>query len=250
MIKIYTKLEYHWDDGMGRYVLDNSEHYEYNGIIAEMCGATSQQKQVEASQQSFMTQAQQQASEVFGASSQVFNGLMATFAPTVAAGPNQQGFSAAENANLKSQAITNTGQSYKNAKQALGENSAASGGGNTALPSGVAAAEGQNLAIAGANQTASELGQITEANYSTGRQNYQNAVQGELSATNVYNAAEGALSGANASGEAAATSANNVATADNSWVQGVTGALGAIGGAVATGGMGNLGKGVGFFGNG
>lgn len=247
-MRIYTKLEYHWDDGLNDYVLDNSDSFEYNGFVALACGATSQQNQIEASQQSFMTQAQQQASQVFGGASQVFSGLMATFAPTVAAGPSQQGFSPTELANLKSQAITQTGQSYRNAKQALGENLAASGGGNTGLPSGVAATEGTELAEAGANQTASQLGQITEANYATGRQNYQNAVQGELSATNVYNAAEGALSGANSSGEAASSTANQIATQDNSWVQGVTGALGAIGGAVATGGMANLGKGVGFFG--
>lgn len=245
---IFTKLEYHWDDGMGRYVLDKSEHFEYNGVVALACGANAQQKQVEASQQSFMTQAQQQATQVFGAASQVFNGLMATFAPIVQAGSDQRGFSAAENAARQSAIVTQAGTSFRNAKQALGENLAASGGGNTGLPSGVAATEETQLAEAGAANTANLLNQNTQENYAVGRQNYQSAVQGELGATSVYNAAEGALSGANQSGEAASTSANNIAQADNSWVQGVTGALGAIGGAVATGGMNNLGKGVGFFG--
>lgn len=237
-MRIYTKLEYHWD-GLN-YILDNSEYFEYTGEVEKLCGATGAQKSIEQSQQSFMTQAQQQASTVFGASSQVFAGLMATFAPTVAAGPSQVGFSNQELSNLQSQAITQTGTSYRNAKQALGENLAASGGGNTGLPSGVAANEGLQLAEAGANQTASQLGQITEANYATGRQNYENAVQGELAATNVYGAANSALTGANQSGEAAANTANQIASQNNSWVQGVTGALGAIGGSFASGGLNTL----------
>ena len=230
IMRIFTKLEYHWD--IDRYVLDNSESFMYNGNIHKLCGATGAQKSIEQSQQSFMAQAQQQASTVFGAASQVFQGLMSTFAPIVAAGPSQRGFSQAENAALQSQAITNAGVSFRNAKQALGENLAAAGGGNTALPSGVAANEELQLAEAGANNTANQLNQITEANYATGRQNYQNAVQGELNATNVYGAATGAVSGANQAGSDAATSANNIAQADNSWMQMVGGALGGVAGGV------------------
>jgi len=247
-MRIYTKLEYHWNDAMGRYVLDSADSFEYNGIIAQACGATQGQKDVAASSTTFMNQAQQQAGTVFGASSQVFNGLMKTFAPIVAAGPSQRGFSAAEAANLKSQAITQTGQSYKNAKQALGENLAAAGGGNTALPSGVAANAALQLANAGASQTASELGQINEADYATGRQNYLSAVQGELSAPGVYNASSTSTGTAVNAGSEAATAQNDVAQADNSVLQGVLGAVGAIGGGIATGGMSNLGAGLGFFG--
>lgn len=249
-MRIYKKIEYHWNDGMGRYVLDNYEAFEYNGDIDLLCGATSGQKQVASSTTAFMGQAQQQASAVFGASSQVFNSLMKTFAPIVAAGPGQQGFSPTELANLRSQAITNTGQSYKNARQALGENLAASGGGNTALPSGVAANEEMQLANAGAAQTASQLGQINEANYAQGRQNWATAVQGELAAPGVYGAATGATGAGTQAGEAATGAQNDVAQADNSIWQGVLGAVGSIGGAVAGGGMANLGKGKGFFGGG
>ena len=239
-MRIFTKIVLQMLDNPEAYGIIEKIGYEYQGPISLACGATPQQNQIEGSQQSFMAQAQQQASTVFSGSSQVFNGLMATFAPTVAAGPNQQGFSATEDANLKSQAVTQTGASFRNARQELGENLAASGGGNTALPSGVAANEETQLAEAGAGQTASQLGQIQEANYATGRQNYENAVQGELAAPGAFNAATTALGGANQSGEAAANTANQIATQNNSWVQGVTGALGAIGGSFATGGLNTL----------
>src|ERR1700722_8571095 len=151
-MRIFTKLEYHWDGE--QYVLDNSEHFEYNGVVALLCGATKQQNQIAQSQQGFMTQAQQQASTVFGSSSQVFNTLQSTFAPIVAAGPSQQGFSQQQLSNLNSEAITQTGTEYKNEKEAVGNAEAAVGGGNTALPSGTTAATDEQLAANAGNQTA------------------------------------------------------------------------------------------------
>lgn len=210
-----------------------------------MCGASDQQNQIEAQQQSFANQVQTQATQIFGNQSKIYQDLVNTFAPTVAAGPSQQGFSAQELANLNSQAITQTGQSYRNAKQALGDQQAAAGGGRAVLPGGATVGQDLGLASNAANQTAGELGQITENNYATGRQNYLAATQGLAGAGNVYGAAEAANSGTvNATGAAGAT-ANQIATQNNSWVQAVTGALGGIGGAAVTGGLSAIGKGVG-----
>lgn len=182
-----------------------------------------------------------QATDIFGKQSSIYQDLVNTFAPTVANGPNQQGFSAQELANLNSQAITSTGQSYRNAKQALGDQQAAAAGGRAVLPGG--ATTGQNLGLAegAANQTAGELGQITQANYATGRQNYLAATQGLAGAGNVYGAANQTAGTANSSGGEAANTANQVAQENNSWVQAVTGALGGVAGAAVTGGMSLLG---------
>ena len=49
-------------------------------------------------------------------------------------------------------------------------------------------------------------------------------------------------------GNAASNTANEIAAANNSWVQAVTGAAGGIAGDVVTGGMKNIGAGRGFFG--
>ena len=202
-----------------------------------MCGASSEQKQIEQGQQSLFNQMTQQAQQVFGGSSQVFNDLVGAFAPIVAAGPNQHGFSMPEKSALTSQAITETGQAYKNASQAVKEANAAVGGGNMALPGG--ATIGRNLSVANsaAAQTASELGQINEADYATGRQNFFTVATDLAGAPSAFNPATGAGEAASSSGTTAANTANQIAQENNSWVQAVTGALGGVAGAAIGGAM-------------
>jgi hypothetical protein len=170
---------------------------------------------------------------VFGNSSTVFSSLMKTFAPIVQAGPDQQGFSPTLNANLNSQAITQTAQGYKNAKAAVGNEEAAIGGGNTSLPNGATIGADVNLASSAANQTSSELSQITQANYAQGNKNYTSAVGGEEALPGVFTPASGAAGEATGAGEAAGSMANQISSENSSWVGAVTGALGSAAGAAA-----------------
>jgi hypothetical protein len=230
-----------WPATVDRYIREGR-------TVSGGCGASSQQKQIEQGQQTLFNTASQQAKDVFGDSSTTFNDLMDTFAPTVAAGPNQAGFSATEDAALKSGAITNTGQAYRNASTAVKEANAAVGGGNEYLPGGAEIGKNIEVANEGAARTASALNQIDEANYATGRQNYDTAVAGMEQAPSVFNTASTSTNAATGSGEAAANTANQIAQQNNSWVSAVTGAVGGLAGDVVTGGMSNLGKGAGFFG--
>jgi hypothetical protein len=234
-MRIHTKTVWTWDIERKQYALDTDEYFEYNGKVELMCGSTGQQSDIAVSQQSFMNQAQSQAGAVFGDASQVFKSLVSTFAPTVAAGPSQQGFSQQQLANLNSEAITQTGQAYKNAKEAVGESQSAVGGGNTALPSGTQTGTDLSLAESGANQTASELGQITQANYQQGNENYNEAVAGLSNAPNVFNSSTNSTNAATGSSTAAANTANQIASQNNSWVSAVTGLAGSLGGAAITG---------------
>lgn len=186
-----------------------------------------------------------QAQQVFGNSSTVFNNLMSTFQPVVAAGPSQQGFSPTELSALNSQAITSVGQGYNNAKEALGDQLAGAGGGTSVLPGGVGIGVRDSLAENAANQTSSELNQITQADYATGRQNYLNAVQGEAAAPGVFGTSAGFAGEATGAGSSAANTANQIATQQNSWMQAVTGALGGVAGAATTGFFNNGGFGGG-----
>ena len=222
--------------------------YDYNGSIELACGASKEQKDIEQKQAGLMDQLTQQSQQIFGGSSQVFKDLTDSFAPIVAAGPNQRGFSLPEESALKSGAITNTGQAYRNASQAVREANAAVGGGNEYLPGG--AEIGRNIAVANksAAETADALNKIDLANYDTGRQNYFQAAKGLAGAPEVFNPATTAGNAATNSGEAAANTANQIAQENNSWVSAVVGGLGGIAGSVATGGMKNLGEGRGFFG--
>lgn len=214
-----------------------------------MCGASTAQQQLGQQQSQFFQTLTNQAQSVFGSASGVFNDLVSSFAPVVAAGPNQEGFSAPEKANLDSAAITNSGQAYKNASTAVKEADAAVGGGNQALPAGAEIGKNLQVAEGAAANTAGELNQINEADYATGRENYFQAASGLAQAPNVFNSSTGLDNATTNSGEAAENTENQISQENNSWVSAVTGALGQVGGAVATGGMSNLGKGLSFFGN-
>src|SRR5262249_29860416 len=148
-----------------RYVVTESEGYDYNGPVELCCGATSEQKSIQQQQSDLFSTLKQQSQLEFGNASKVFADLYDTFSPIVAAGPNQMGFSEPELANLNSSAITNTGIATRNALQAAKQASAAVGGGNLALPSG--SDIGRNLSVvnAGANETAKELSDINQKNY-------------------------------------------------------------------------------------
>jgi hypothetical protein len=204
-----------WTKTVERYLRENKP-------VSGACGASASQKQISQQQQDNLNTMSQEASQAFGQSSQVFQQLSSAFSPVLAAGPGQSGFTPAELANLKSQAITNTGVATRNAQQAAGERGSAQGGGTTILPNG--AQMGQNAAIAeaGANQTAGELSNINLQNAQLGQQNWMNAASVLSGATNTFNASTGLANAATGAGSAAMTSANSVQAANQ---QGVTDAL-------------------------
>ena len=190
-----------------------------------MCGASSSEKNIsQEQQQNFQTMAGE-ASTVFGNSSQIFNDLTSSFAPVVAAGPGQSGYTPAELAGLRSQAITNSGSQYRNAAQAAGERSAAAGGGNALLPSGTEAAVQGNIAEAGAANTANQLTGINIQNAEVGRQNWLNAAGVLAGAPNVFNPATSFAGATTNAGNSAMSGANTVQQANRQWVGDVTGIL-------------------------
>lgn len=246
-MKIFTKVVSEWDGS--RYVVTHIETEEYNGPIALCCGASSQQSATYAQQSQLSQQMMNQSQSVFGNSSQVFNDLVNSLSPTVAEGPNQKGFSSAEESALNSAAITNSGVAARNAKSATGDAMAAQNGGNVSgTASGTTAGVDANINASAAENTADQLNKINQGNYEVGRENYNTAVGALEGSTNVFNPATSAGSAASSALEGQANTANQIAQEDNSWVQGVTGALGGIAGAGVTGGFKNLGSGVGFFG--
>ncbi len=202
-----------------------------------ICGATSGQKDVANQQTSFFKTAQQQAGQVFGDSSTVFNDLMKSYAPIVAAGPGQEGFSAPELAARNASAIENTGRAYKNAAAAVNESIAATGGGNLAVTGGADIGKQLSVANAGAAETSGELNQIQQENFATGRQNYLNAAQGLAGAPNVFGAANAATGEATGSGQAAEAGQNAVAEANSSPWKLAVGALSGVAGTALGGFM-------------
>ena len=152
-----------------------------------MCGPSSEQISLENSQSSFMTQLMSNYNTNFASQQAVLANINQTLGPIVKAGPNQQGFSAQENAALTTQAINDTAGNYANAQVAQNnELSARNDSGN--LPeSGEDQALSARLKSAAAGQLSQEELGITEANYATGRSNFQNAVSGEEALAGQYN---------------------------------------------------------------
>jgi hypothetical protein len=192
-----------------------------------MCGPSGAQQSIATSQQNFFNELQASYATNFGQQQAILSSLNSALEPILQAGPNQPGFSAAENAALTGGAINATAAQARNAQTIAG----ASAGGNTGVTTGgqkqlqaeIGSEAGQNLA--------GEQNRINLANYATGRQNFFTA--------------EGALSGVagleNPLGYAGATTgAGNAAFGSATEIQNMRNQVGAdIGGAIM--GLGGLG---------
>lgn len=199
-----------------------------------MCGASSQQESLEASQASYYQTLQQQASAEFGQSSKIFQDLTSTFEPILAAGPGQTGYTTGEVNNLNSIAATTQGQAYSTSEQAINRQLAATGAG---LPSGVATKIRTGLAGSSAQNLASEQQTIQQNNYAQGNQNWLTAAQALSGATGVYGTANGAAGAANQGGSAASETANEIAQESNGWESMVGGLLGGAASAATSFGL-------------
>lgn len=233
---IYTKVI--WDIETG--VILAREGFDYSGPLDLLCGASHQQTDLANQQAAYYATMTQQAQQEFGQASSIFKQLSSQFSPILAAGPNQQGYSPAEIAQLNSEAATGTGETAAMAKQAVNQ-AVMSEGGPSALPSG--AAVKANIGIAtGAGQQLSQDELNTQLQSETiGRQNWLEAASVLGGSTGVFNPATGASSAAVGGGSAAMSAANSVNSANNAWVGDVMGVLGdasKIGAAALTGGAG------------
>jgi hypothetical protein len=162
------------------------------------------------------------------------NVLNAQFAPILAKGPNQFGFSDAEVQNLNTIATEGTAANYGKAKQALQDAVATQGGGtsNVNATSGATNQLQEELASEGAATQSATEQQIQQSGYAAGRQNWQQAVAGEedLAAGWNPNSFAGSATGA---GTLASNTANTITQEQNQMWGSIIGALGGIGGAAA-----------------
>src|ERR1700733_8973047 len=196
-------------------------------------GASSTQTELQQSQLDFTNQLMSEYNTAFGQNQAILGQLTKSFEPTLAAGPNQEGFSQGEVNNLNSQAATGVGQNYNNASEALSVQQGAEGNGETFIPTGAKQQQQEQLATGASQQLSGEQSQILQSDYATGQQNYLNAanalggVAGQLNP----NAYAGAATGA---GSAASQTANEVTQANNANGQAWAGLIGGTIGAAGT----------------
>ena len=194
-----------------------------------MCGPSSALKSLADSATSFAGQVQQQATQIFGSASTVFNNLMGTIQSVVKGGPGQAGWGAAETNAVNSQILNNAAVSARNEKSAVGNDVAAIGGGNTVNPSGLETAVNLQTAQSVENAKSQQEEQATVANYQQGNQNYNAAVNEEMQLPKVFDASSSADKAATDANAAATTAQTAVSSANNWWEPILGSAIGAAG---------------------
>ncbi len=199
-----------------------------------MSGPTAAQTNLQGEQAAFYQTATQEASTTFGEDQSLLSQMTKAYEPILAKGPNQQGFSTPELQSLNAQAVGGTAQNYNQAAKAVGQAQGAEGGGTNPLTGGAQQAEKEQVAESAAQTESGQEQQITQADYQQGYNEWQQAgqelgvVSGQLNPT----AYQG---GATSAGSAEGTTANQIASEDNSWINAAIGAAGSIGEGAAMG---------------
>jgi hypothetical protein len=200
-----------------------------------MCGgASNEQKQLSSSTGNFYTTLQGAYNEQFGKQSSILSNLHNAWTPILNGGPNQQGFSASELADLNSNAINRTANNYKFASQAANESMAARGGGNSFAPSGAVDQVNANIATSAAENLSNEQSQIDQANYAQGRKNFSEAT-GALSSVAAQDNPLGFAGAAGNTGDQAFKMDTQINAENNSWKNDLVGGLTAIASSAAGG---------------
>ena len=193
-----------------------------------MCGASSQQTELESEQAAFYQTATQEAQTTFSQQQSLLQEMNSVYSPILEKGPNQRGYSDAERENLNAQVVEGTAQNYQGASKAINEKLAAEGGGNIPMTTGGQEQLQAEIAASSAATQSGEESQIQQADYAQGYNEFKDATgaiesaEGLLSPTSYTNAATNA-------GSAASTTANEIAQENNSWINAAIGAAGAIG---------------------
>ena len=196
-----------------------------------MCGPSAALQNLAASATSFAGQVQQQATQIFGSASTVFNNLMGTIQNVVKGGPGQAGWGAAETNAVNSQILNNAAVSARNEKSAVGNDVAAIGGGNTVNPSGLETAVNLQTAQSVENAKSQQEEQATVANYQQGNQNYNAAVNEEMQLPKVFDASA-AEDNAAVNANTAATNAQTAVSSANNWWEPILGSAIGAGGSI------------------
>lgn len=197
-----------------------------------MTGPSSEQLQLQQNEMDFYKQGMQQAKTRFGDQESLLKQMESVYSPILAKGPNQEGFSAPEKAELEAEVQSGTATNYGRAARAVGAGLATQGGGDNPLEGGAEAQVKGEVANAAAGEQSREESQILSADYAQGFKEFEDAgsmlanVSGQFDPVGFENAATNSASQAE-------KTANDINQEQNSWEAPVFGAIGAVAGAAA-----------------
>jgi hypothetical protein len=144
-----------------------------------MCGPSSSEKSLQQGSENFSQLLNNNYQALYGNQADVLKEIGNSLSPTLAAGPSQQGFSAAELAARNTQAINSSAAAGRNAAQAARTFGAGEGGGGTSgLTSGITKQIEGSIASQTTNNLATQQNNIVNENYQQGNQNYWRAEGG------------------------------------------------------------------------
>lgn len=214
-----------------------------------MCGPSGSEKALEASSQSFASMLQQNYGTLFSGMTDALKSIGTAISPIVAAGPGQRGFTGAEMAALQTEAITSSAAAARSAEQAARTFGAGQGGGGTSgLTSGVQQQIEAGIASQGAQAEATRLGQIEQADWATGRENYFKALGAQQQLAGTYaGATGGAQGGAIGEGQAAFGEAAQIQQQQEQMARDIAGGVTSLAENVVLPGLGAVGQGNSFF---
>lgn len=195
-----------------------------------MCGASAEQNQLASEEATAYQQATQMTAQQYASQQAIYAPMTAQFDSIFAKGPNQQGFSAGETADLNAQAVQGTAANYSQAAKAVGEQTAAEGGGTNPLPTGAQTELKQEVANSAASNESNEESSIKQASYQQGYNEWSAAGAG-LEGIATGEDPLGYENAETSAGSSANSEANAIEEANNSWINAAVGAAGSIGGA-------------------
>ena len=175
-------------------------NFRYIGRSWFNCGPTAGQSGALTTDQNFSKTLGAAYNQVFSENQGLMQNLTGNLQGIINAGPSQQGFSPQELAAQNSQAINAAAASNQKVQQEIGVN-AAKGTANPGVESGITQAERSSAATTVDTNLSNTAANITNADYTTGRQNYFSAVGAQEAAPGAFenpaNQAGSVASGAN-----------------------------------------------------
>ena len=201
----------------------------YSGPADKLCGASGAQKEAAATQKKITDLLTSDAQLIFGKDQHILDSIMGALEPVINKGPDQYGFSAAEDSAKRTQATDTLAAAGRNATNAVRSAVAAQGGMN--LPSGSEAAIEGGLAEDQANKQAEAQLKVTDEGYATGRQNFFAAEGAAASAPGALeNPATSAFNAASGASEGNIKAQDDITAANNAWMAPVAGLIGSVAG--------------------
>ena len=182
-----------------------------------MCGPSQAMKNLNTMVQNFATTAGQNAQQIFGQSSQIFNTMWGGLKNILTGGPSQWGYSTGQTQAMNAanaQAAATLGRNLKAAAAASG---AAVGGGNVVSPAGATIAATTAAEQTAAAEQAQGANAIIQSGYAQGNQNYWKAAGAAQQLPGIYGTALTAQQNYGSDLTQAQTSQQEMDTQNNWW---------------------------------